>query len=401
MKLQNSDAMNIPPFFRQAHICMLAGAMLAIAGTMPAAQDATPARMLVVSANDQASGYAGKMYVRAGARPGSISVIDFAVIPARSWHIEGVPCSVVGPPSCVAISSSGDEIFVTASMQPDPGSPQKLRPDSRVTRLRLGKYGLERSGDIDIGTQPSGISLSRDGRRAWVALRGEGAIALLDLSRGGMRVAGKWTFGGAADSLSDVELSPDERAVFATMHSTGKLLVLLVNKDGSLTEKQRLQMPRGPYHVSFLPDGKRALIGCTVDDVMCVLEERGGSWSLVDKIPTGRTPEGVFVSPDGRWVAATCFDGANMLIEKNKWFGQPSRIYVYSIDASGRIERKQTIEMKNVLQGAAFTADSRRLVAGQFGEGNLRVFELNGKEWRDTGMQIEIPGQSAAMTATK
>jgi DNA-binding beta-propeller fold protein YncE len=330
-----------------------------------------------------------------------VSVVDFAASPARSWHVDGVPCSVIGPPSCVAVSADGGEILVASAMQPDPAAPDKLRPDNRLTRLRATADGWRQTAQITPGTQPSGVALTRDARRAYVTLRAEGAVARVDLDGDGMRVAGRWTFATGEDSLSDFELSPDERTAFATLHTKAMLLVLRVGADGALTEKQRLQLPRGAYHIGFLPDGKRALVGCTVDDVMCVLEEQGGEWRIRGKIPTGRTPEGVFISPDGRWVAVTCFDGANMVVKTNQWFGQPSRVYIYSIDKDGAIERRQALELRNVLQGAAFTADSRLLVAGQFGEGNLRVFGLVDGEWRDTGRSIEIPGQSAALTATR
>lgn len=357
--------------------------------------------MLVISANDQASGYAGAMFVRQQARPGSVTIIDFASAPVRSWHMDGVPCSVIGPPSCIAVNAAGNEVLVAGAMQPDPHRPDKLRMDSRVTRLRFDGAQLTRAGEIDVGVQPSGIRISKDGKRAWVTLRGEGGIALMNLRSDGMSIERKWTFATAKESLSDIAISPDERTAFATLHTSSTLLIMSVAADGSLAEKQRLQLSRGTYHVSFFPDGKRALVGCTVDNVMCVIEERDGLWCMKDKIPTGRTPEGVFLSPDARWIAVTCFDGANMLIEKNQWFGQPSRVYIYSVAAGGVIEKKQTLEMKNVLQGAAFTADSRKLVVGQFGESNLRVFELQSGVWCDTRVSIEIPGQSASLTATR
>jgi DNA-binding beta-propeller fold protein YncE len=463
-----------------------AGAAFATATTQPLPPPPPMSLpLLVVSANDQASGYAGgNMFVRPDARPGSVSVLDLAASPVRSWHIDGVPCSVIGPPACVAVSADGSQILVAAAMQPasvstpasaptsasapapaGAGASAELRPDSRVTLLRrIADTGTNTStgtaidpgtaaaidpataaagwfvaGTVEAGAQASAIALSRDATRAWVSLRAEGAVRVLNLRDGRIEAADKFTFGTGADSLSGIALSPDERTALATLHTKAGLLVLAVAPDGALSEKQRLKLPRGAYHIGFLPCGKRALVGCTLDDVVCLLEERDGAWQLVEKIPTGRTPEGVFVSPDGRWLAVTCFDGANMPHKTNPWFGHPSRVYIYSIKTdvtrsvgpdlvSGRelpvwpptqarpdarsgpaksascvtsIIKTQTLALKNVLQGAAFTADSRTLVVGQFGEGNLRVFTLAGAQWRDTGQSIEIPGQSASLTATK
>jgi DNA-binding beta-propeller fold protein YncE len=357
--------------------------------------------LLVVSANDQASGYAGKMFVRPQARPGSVSVIDLSVTPVRAWNLEGVPCSVVGPPSCVAMNASGSEILVTAALQPDPDNPGRLREDTRLTRLRWSAEGLQKRGEIEVGLQTSGLALGKDARRVWVALRGEGAVGLVNLEEDGMRLEGKWTLATPAESLSDIELSPDERTAFATLHATDTLLVLRVGTDGSLTETQRLSLPRGAYHIGFFPDGKRALVGCTRDSVLCLLEEHAGVWRVQKNIATGRMPEGVEISPDGRWVAATCFDGANIIDPQSRWYGKPSGVHLYAVRADGRLERTQTLNLTGVLQGSAFTADSRKLVVGQFGPGNLCVFELANDEWHDTGLKIEIPGQSATLVGSR
>ena len=371
---------------------------LALAFSLSLAATAAPS--LVVCVNDQASVYAGEdMLVRPNPRPGGISILDLAASPVRAWHIDGIPCSVIGPPSTAAVSADGRGIVVAASMQPDPANPGKLRPDSRVTRLRLGASGLEILDTIEVGAQASGIRLSKDATRAWVALRGEGGLALLRLDRDKMRIEKKWTFATAEDSLADIAISPDERTAFATLHNTRTLLVFDVNAAGALALRQRMPMPEHPYHIAFFPDGKRALVGCTTGaDVMCLLEKTDGDeWRVRENIPTGRIPEGVFISPDGRWVAATCFDGANITNPQNPWFGRPARLYLYAVQPDGGLRQTQALKLDGVPQAVAFSADSRRLVATQFGPGNLAVFTLNDKEWRPTGELIEMPGQPAAM----
>lgn len=373
---------------------------LALAFSLSLATTAAPS--LVVCVNDQASVYAGEdMLVRPNPRPGSISVLDLAASPVRAWHIDGIPCSVIGPPSTAAISADGREIVVAASMQPDPANPGKLRPDSRVTRLRLGASGVEIIGTIEAGAQASGIRLSKDATRAWVALRGEGGLALLRLDRDNMRIERKWTFAAAGDSLADIAISPDERTALATLHNTRTLLVFDVDAAGALVLRQRVTTPEHPYHIAFFPDGKRALVGCTTgSDVMCLLEKNNeGEWRVRENIPTGRIPEGVFISPDGRWVAATCFDGANVRNPQNLWLGRPARLYLYAVQPDGGLRQTQALKLDGVPQAVAFSSDSRRLVATQFGPGNLAVFtfDIDNKKWCPTGELIELPGQPAAM----
>lgn len=363
---------------------------------------ALAAPSFIISLNDQASAYANEgMHVRAEPRPGSVSVLDVAATPVKAWHLDGVQCSVIGPPSEIAVSADGAEILVSAAMQVDPADASRLAPGSRVTRLRLGAGGLERAGEIEVGVQPSGLRISKDARRAWVALRGEGRVALLDLLPGTMKIEKTRAFATAADSLADIALSPDERTAFATLHEARALLVFDVDAAGALSPRQRVPMPAHPYHIVFFPGGRRALVGCTTGaDVMCLLEKTGGGggeWRVRETIPTGRVPEGVFISPDGRWAAATCFDGANVCDPQNPWFGRPARLYIYAVQPDGSLRQTQALKLDGVPQGAAFSGDSRRLFATQFGPGSLAVFALKGETWAPTGGTIELPGQPAAL----
>jgi Uncharacterized conserved protein len=378
------------------HVLQLSRAWLAIVGggLVSSAQAAS----LIYSVNDQATAYVeGKMLVRPQARPGSFSIIDLAASPVRAWHLEDVPGSVVGPPACVAVSANGDDILVTAAQQVNHRSdPNRLVADPRITRLRFDGQSLRQVDQIEVGLQPSGITLDAGGKRAWVALRGEGGIAAIDLTRDEMRLKATWKFADAEDSLSDVAVSPDGRTLLATLHMTDRLLVLRVGEDGGLTEVQRVPLPRGPYHIAFLSDG-RALIGCTRDDVVAVLVAGGEGWTLQRRIETGRVPESVEVSPDGRWIAVACFDGANLVNPRARWFGEPPGVYLYRVDDRGEIALAQTLRLTGILQSAVFSSDGRHLVVGQFGFGNLRVFAREESTWIDTGMALEVPGQPAAL----
>ncbi|WP_334319481.1 lactonase family protein [Termitidicoccus mucosus] len=357
---------------------------------------------LMISLNDQASAYVnGDMIVRPQARPGSISLLDIASTPVKAWHIDGVQCSVIGPPSELAISPDGRDILVSAAMQVGVDK-TKFVPGTKITRLRFDGETIRRAGEIEVGAQPSGIRISRDGKHAWVALRAEGKIALLSLRPDGMSVDRTWVFATPADSIADIALSPDERTAFATLHESKTVLVFDADTGGNLSLKQRVATPVHPYHIVFFPDGNRALVGCTTGaDVMCLFEKTDGGWSVREQVPTGRIPEGVFISPDGRWAAATCFDGQNLPPNpQNIWYNRPARLYIYAVQADGGLRQTQALKIDGVPQGAAFSADSRRLVATQFGPGNLAAFELKGGAWAPTGDFIELPGQPAALIAT-
>jgi hypothetical protein len=353
---------------------------------------------LVFSADDQTSEFMrDTMRVRPDARTGAVTAIDFSSIPPRIWHEENVPCSVIGPPTCIASTRDGAVILVAGAMKADPADPTKLIQDRRVTRLRWTDRGLERIAQIEVGGQPSGVALTNHGQRAYVTLRAEGRVAILDL-RGdrGLRVVGRVALARAADSLSHLAIAMDESSGLATLHDRGAVLAFEITPQ-ELRLTQELRVGLGPYDVKLFSDGRRAVVGDTLDDAAYLLTRDQGRWRVGQRIPLGHANEGIALSPDEKWIAASCFNGAQSPGPTDRWFGQPSRIYLLAENADGYWRQQQSVEVDSMPQSAVFTPDGRRLVAGEYGRGDLRVFSFGMGAWADTGMRIALPGQPAAL----
>lgn len=352
---------------------------------------------LFYSANDQQSGYAkGEMHVVAEPRQGSISVIDFSNNPPTVINREQVSCSVIGPPTCIAGNEDGSVILVASAMQVDPEDKTQLKPDSQITLLKKDGDAVEILDQISIGLQPSGVALFDEGRKAYVTLRAEGKIALLDLSDGKIKVSGTFTLADPDDSLSHLALSPDGQSALATLHAKNRILVLAVNQDGSLQVTQEIPTAKGPYDVHFLKDGKHAFVACTGEAVLYPLVQDGQKWTLKEPIQTGHIPEGFDISPDEKWLAASCFEGANAKSADSN-FGQPARTWIYQIQPDYSLQLETHIPIEGIPQSLAFSKDGRHILAGQFGKSNLLVLELSENGWISTGTVIPLAGQSAAM----
>lgn len=377
---------------------MIARALpLAMIGLAAAARAAMPS--LVLSADDQASGYlANRMFVRSPALPGALTALDFSVFPPRVWQRDNVPCSVIGPPTCIAATADGETILVAGAMKVDPANPAKLVFDRRVTLLRWSPKGLEQIAQREIGLQPSGVALADGGRRAYVTLRAEGTVAILDLTGRDIRLAAVVPIAGPRDSLSHFALSPDGTEALVSVNAKGTVLALRVSADG-LKVAQELAVSPSPYDIKYLPDGRRALVGDTVGDALVALVKEGGQWRVSQRIPVGHETEGVAVSPDGTWAAASCFNGATSAGPGDPWFGKPSQIRVLAATPDGRWVQKQALTVDSMPQSAVFTPDGRYLVAGEYGLADLRVFRLEKGSWKDTGLHIPLPGQPAALDA--
>ncbi|MDE1169733.1 MAG: hypothetical protein PW734_00760 [Verrucomicrobium sp.] len=357
---------------------------------------APAAPSLVFSANDQASGYRdARMFVAAPAGPGSVTAADFSTLPPRTWTLEGVPCSVIGPPTCIAATRDGGTVLVAGAMAPDASQPKGLRVDRRLTRLAWTPGGLRQVAQAEIGLQPSGVSLSPDGERAYVTLRGEGKLATIDLRGGGLKIAALLPLATKEESLSHFALSPDGTRALASLHDGGAVLACAVTPEG-VRQTQRLPVGKGPYDVEFFADGRRALAADNYGDALFLLAERDGTWSVAQRLPVGRNPEGIAVSPDQSWVAIACFDGANAETG-SPWYGEPSRVYLFRPGAHGRLAQQGALEIPCMPQGCAFTPDGRYLAVSQYGLKTLRVFKLEEGRWIDADAGVSLSGDSAAL----
>lgn len=345
---------------------------------------------LVFSANDQRSGYSPEgMFVVPQPAPGSLTALDFSSFPPKTANLEDVPCSVIGPPTCIAATADGSTILLAAAMQVNAEKPNELAPDRKLTRLALKDGELKIVDQIDVGTQPSGIAFSPTENLAFVTLRTEGKIAVLDTAK--FAITKTVSVAEPKDSLAQLIFAPDGKTALATLHEKNVVLVL----DRDLKVLQELPLAKGPYDLNFMPNGQRAIVACTKDDALYWLIREGNTWKVGERIPVGRVPEGLDISSDGKWIAASCFEGAN---SKNK-ATNPARVHILRVDENFKAIPVQKLTVKGIPQSAVFTPDVKHLVAGQFGENSLVIYKLAGDKWEETGIEIKTPGQPAALAA--
>ena len=102
--------------------------------------------------------------------PDSITILDLGQSPVKVLGtVNNVPGSVVGPPTSVAITPDESVALVAASTQIDPADKTKTKPDTKVSVVDL--KGQKVLDTINTGAGAAGISMTKDGRRAYVANR--------------------------------------------------------------------------------------------------------------------------------------------------------------------------------------------------------------------------------------
>src|SRR5215471_11294296 len=110
--------------------------------------------------------------------PDSITILDLGAQPVKVLAtISNVPGSVVGPPLSVAITPDESIALVASSSKVDPADKTKLVPDDRVSVVDLKERKV--IDTIKTGAGAAGISITKDGKRAYVSNRMAGTVSIL------------------------------------------------------------------------------------------------------------------------------------------------------------------------------------------------------------------------------
>src|SRR5271166_3248041 len=164
---------------RSLILAVYAAAAILIGGALSGA----PGQTLIVGNDEkQAWDENGKPILR---EPGhdTLSVIDISnpEVPRIAATIPLVN-SVVGPPTNLAITPSGDMALVANSMEPVvQGWGHRLEPDNKVFLIDLKTSPPSVIGTITVGKQPSGMAISPNGGLALVANRADGTVSVLSI----------------------------------------------------------------------------------------------------------------------------------------------------------------------------------------------------------------------------
>jgi DNA-binding beta-propeller fold protein YncE len=120
----------------------------------------------------------------------------------------------------------------------------------------------------------------------------------------------------------------------------------------------------------------------------------------VSTATVGQTPEGIKISPDGSVVAVVVMNGSNKPKE-SPFFNDAGKLVLFRVSGMD-LTRLAEAPIGRWSQGAAFSADGKRIFVGNMVEKDIQVFSLEGSTLKDTGVRIAVKGGPAAIrTADK
>ena len=337
----------------------------------------------------------------------TLSVIDISK-PDTPQITATIPLfnSVVGPPTNLAVTPSGDIALVANSLAPVvQGWGHRLEPDNKVFVVDLKASPPKIVGTVTVGKQPSGLAIGPKGDMALVTNRGDGTISVLAIKGKDVLVVGTVTVGTAADQVSAVAITPDGRHALATKPSANKVALLAIDGD-KVTDEHR-DLPTGifPYNVAITPDGKLAL---TADngasgssdgnvDTVGVIDLAANPPRVVDHVAVGDSPEGLAISPKGNLAVSVQAEGSNTP-KTTPYHHAGGSVAVLAIDGN-KVTKVGSITVGALPEGVAFSADGSHIYVGNFIDGDLSVLKVDGANVTDTGQRFKLPGHPASMRA--
>lgn len=253
---------------------VLAASVIAIMGAPARAQSLPP-------------GFDGMVYT-ADEAGHSISAIKLS-----SGKVASVPVSI--SPHNVEVSTDGTHLLAVGNAVVSGaahGNEQNAHASAAEGRLLVFKTSAMSAGPVAtlaVGIHPAHV-IADGTDRAFIALSGEDAAAVIDL-RGGAIIR-KLSVGRSPHGLRK---SPDGSLILVANVQDGSVSVIDVAK---LAEIKRIPVGRAPVQVGFTPDSRRFYVSLRDENRVAVVDL--AAMASVERIDVGRGPIQVHATPDGR-----------------------------------------------------------------------------------------------------
>jgi DNA-binding beta-propeller fold protein YncE len=261
----------------------------------------------------------------------------------------------------------------------------KANPPALVDTLHLGK-------------QPSGLSFSPNGDMALVCNRADGSISVLKID--GTQVTQTGTI-PVSPGISQVVFTPDGKHALAVRSPDNKLAVLDVDGDKVTYNKLDLPTYLFPYNVVVSPDGKLAITADNGNsgssdgnlDAVSVVDLEGAHPHVIAHITVGDAPEGLAMSPNGKYAVAVSVNGSST---PQAWYYHKTGSATLLRINDKTVTAGKTVQVGALPEAVMISPDSRYIYVGNFLDKDFSILKVNGTDVTDTGKRFKVPGHPAS-----
>ena len=385
----------------------LAAAALLILATLAgcAAPPAAPGkRSLMVVGNDEKQSWndAGAGVMSAHGRD-TVSIVDIGTDPLAPRIVANLPLAntIFGPPTNLAITPDEGLALVANSVNiVDEAGVLKSVPDTRLWVIDLTTNPPRLIDTVNVGKQPSGMSINRAGTMALIANRADNSVSVLRISGKKVELIDTVVIG---EQVAHVVFTPDGKRALAAKFPSHKIAVLDIAGEKVTYNKYDMMVGPWPYNVDVSADGKLALTADNGNsgaadgqvDTVSVIDLELAPPRVIDKVVVGDGPEGLAISPTGKFAVALLLRGSNAA-KSAFFYNRNGSVVGLRIDGK-TVTKTNEVEVGGLPEGAVFSEDGRYLYVGNFITQDVSILRVDGDRLVDTGKRFALPGHPASM----
>jgi DNA-binding beta-propeller fold protein YncE len=329
----------------------------------------------------------------------SLVVIDASTFPpVVKGTVEGLEHTVQGPPQAVAVTPDGKLAIVAAPTRYDYAAKKELF-DNFVQVIDIEASPPKLIGKVDVGGHTNGLSINREGTLLLAAAH-DGSVKVLGIDGKNVKLLDQVKVG--EKRLSGISFTHDGKAAIVAQRDENGAAVLSIDGMSVKLTTEKISTGVTPYAVDVSSDGKWAVIGNTGvtgmlglvgrtvgdADVVTLVDVSKRPFRAVQQISVPSTPEGVAISPDGRWIAVSCMAGSNLTTD-NVGRNKIGKLLLFEIK-DGWATKASEIAGAEAAQGVVFSQDSKQLLLQMDVERAIGVFAVRDGKLVDTGERLKL-----------
>ena len=333
----------------------------------------------------------------------TVLVVDIGTDPESPKIIANLQLtnSIVGPPVNLAITPDERLAIVANSLNTvQEEGVWKAVPDNKLYVIDLKAKPPRHIAMVEVGKQPSGLSINPRGDLALVANRADNSIGVLSILHDEVKLIDTIPVG---DVVAHVVFTPDGKRALAVKFAAHKVAVLNVEEQKVTYDKYDMPVGLWPYNINVTPNGKLAITADNGNsgrsdghvDTVSVVDLEANPPRVIDRVIIGDAPEGLAISPTGEIAVAILLNGSDG--PKNAWFyNRNGRVVVLKIDGK-KVTKIGEVEVRGFPEAAVFSPDGRYLYVGNFIDSDVSILKVEGTKVTNTGKRLQLPGRPASM----
>ncbi|MEL0069677.1 MAG: YncE family protein [Betaproteobacteria bacterium] len=334
-----------------------------------------------------------------------INIVDISD-PESPKSVANLPLSnsLFGPPTNLQVTPDESIGLVTSAVKwENVEGKWKPTPDNKLFVIALKGEKSTLIDTLEVGLQPSGLSISSDGSFALIANRAGKSVSVVKIDGQVVKLHANIDVG---DEVAAVAITPDMSKALIVKNKSNKIGVIDINDMTFAYQKDAdMSVADFPYNIDITPDGSIAIVAHTGNggrsdgntDALVVIDISSSNPPHVSGyFSAGDAPEAFAISPQGNIVVALLLGGDTILPETHWAHSNPGQIAVFEIHGK-ELKKNQSVDIAGLPEGVAFSRDGRFMYVSSFMEKKMYVYKVEGNLIRETGVALDLPGHPASM----